>query len=105
MVDPTAGSHQSTNALLSECHWPPHNTRGGGSEPPKGLEEVLDQMSRWLHAHEGVLEEARTMARLAAEHGDDGTNDGLVSSAIRTNALQVWFVAEHVVDTPEVQAD
>ena len=57
-------------------------------------------MSRLLHAHEIVLKEARTMARLAAQGGDDGTNDLLVRSVIRTNELQVWFVSEHVVDTP-----
>ena len=45
------------------------------------------------------------MARLAAEHGDDGTNDLLVSDVIRTNELQVWFVGEHVVDVPLVRAD
>ena len=66
--------------------------------PPKGRESVPVQISRLLHAHEIVLKEARTMARLAAEHGDDGTNDVLVSDVIRTNELQVWFVAEHVVD-------
>ena len=36
--------------------------------------------------------------------GDDGTNDLLVSDVIRTNELQVWFVAEHVVDMPLVRA-
>src|SRR5204862_7885155 len=72
--------------------------------PPKGREEAPVQISRMLHAHEVVLEEARTMARRAAEGGDDGTNDLLVSSVIRTNELQVWFVAEHVVDMPLVQA-
>ena len=46
-----------------------------------------------------------TMARLAAENGDEGTNDLLVSDVIRTNELQVWFVAEHVVDTPVVHAN
>jgi starvation-inducible DNA-binding protein len=45
------------------------------------------------------------MARLASEDGDDGTNDLLVSSVIRTNELQVWFVSEHVVDTPVVRVD
>ena len=72
---------------------------------PKGREEVPVQISRLLHAHEIVIKEARTMARIAAERGDDGTNDLLVSSVIRTNELQVWFVAEHVVDTPVVHAD
>lgn len=72
--------------------------------PPKGREEVPVQISRLLHAHEIVLKEARTMARRAAEAGDDGTNDLIVSDVIRSNELQVWFVAEHVVDMPLVQA-
>jgi starvation-inducible DNA-binding protein len=29
----------------------------------------------------------------------------LVSQIIRTNELQVWFLAEHLVDTPAVRAD
>jgi len=57
-----------------------------------------------LHAHEIVLKEARTMARLAAESGDDGTNDLIVSDVIRTNELQGWFVTERVVDAPLVTA-
>jgi starvation-inducible DNA-binding protein len=72
--------------------------------PPKGREEVPVQISRLLYAHEIVLKEARAMARRAAEAGDDGTNDLLVSDVIRSNELQVWFVAEHVVDMPLVQA-
>jgi starvation-inducible DNA-binding protein len=71
---------------------------------PKGREEVPVQISRLLHAHEIVLKEARTMARLAAESGDDGTNDLIVSDIVRTNEQQVWFVAEHVVDVPVVAA-
>jgi starvation-inducible DNA-binding protein len=71
--------------------------------PPKGREPVPVQISRLLHAHEIVLKEARTMARQAVQDGDDGTNDLLVSDVIRTNELEVWFVAEHVVDTPVVR--
>src|ERR1700674_2954710 len=72
--------------------------------PPKGREAAPTQISRLLHAHEIVLKEARTMARLAAQGGDDGTNDLIVSDVIRRNELQVWFVAEHVVDSPLTQA-
>jgi starvation-inducible DNA-binding protein len=72
--------------------------------PPKGREEAPVQISRLLHAHEIVLKEARTMARLASERGDDGTNDLIVSDIVRTNEQQVWFVAEHVVDVPVVAA-
>jgi len=68
--------------------------------PPKGREEPAAQISRLLHAHEIVLKEARSMARCAADAGDEGTNDLLVSNIIRTNELQAWFVAEHVVDVP-----
>jgi starvation-inducible DNA-binding protein len=73
--------------------------------PPKGREEVPVQISRLLHAHEVVLKEARAMARLASQAGDDGTNDLLVSNIIRTNETQVWFIAEQLVDGPLVHAD
>ena len=63
------------------------------------------QISRLLHAHEIVLEEARTMARLAVARDDGGTNDLLVSDVTESNELQVWFVAEHVVDTAVVRAE
>jgi starvation-inducible DNA-binding protein len=63
--------------------------------PPKGREGVAAQIARLLEAHEIVLRGARTMARQAADRGDDGSNDLLVGGVIRTNELQVWFVAEH----------
>jgi starvation-inducible DNA-binding protein len=73
--------------------------------PPRGREEVPVQISRLLEAHEFLLKEARTMAEQADKAGDAGTNDLLVSQVIRTNELQVWFVAEHLVDVPVVRAD
>lgn len=73
--------------------------------PPRGREEVPVQISRLLEAHELILKEARTMAKQAAEAGDDGTNDLLISNVIRTNELQVWFISEHLVDVPVVRAD
>src|SRR5262245_46660991 len=72
--------------------------------PPRGREEVPVQISRLLHAHEIVLKEARTMARLAAQSGDDGSNDLIVSDVIRRNELQAWFVAEHAVKMPLTHA-
>ena len=73
--------------------------------PPKGREEAPVQLSRLVHAHEIVLQEARAIARKAAETGDDGTNDLVVSSVIRTNEMQAWFIAEHRVDRPLVRAE
>lgn len=73
-------------------------------KPPRGREEVPVQVSRLLDAHQHILIEARSLARKAAELGDDGTNDLLVGSVVRTNEMQVWFVSEHLVDTPLVRA-
>ena len=71
---------------------------------PKGREESPVQISRLLQAHEGILLSSRSMAKQAAQSGDDGTNDILVSNVIRLNELQVWFLAEHLVDVPLVRA-
>jgi starvation-inducible DNA-binding protein len=73
--------------------------------PPKGREEVPVQISRLLHGHEILLEEARSMAHQASDAKDDGTNDLIVSDIVRTNELQVWFLSEHIVAVPVVRAD
>jgi starvation-inducible DNA-binding protein len=66
--------------------------------PARGREEPAVQLSRTLEAHEHILLAARRAARQAAENGDDGTNDVLVSEIVRTNEMQLWFVAEHLAD-------
>ena len=73
--------------------------------PPRGREEVPVQISRLLTAHQIVIQGAHAAARKATEMGDDGTNDLLVGDVLRTNELQVWFLSEHLVDTPTVRAE
>jgi len=73
--------------------------------PPRGAEPPPVQISRLLEAHETIIKATRDAAHCADEHGDDGTNDLLVSDVLRTNELQAWFVSEHVVDTDLVQAE
>src|SRR5882672_1970780 len=63
---------------------------------PRGRERVTSQLRRLLDAHEVILNEARPLAREAAERGDDGTNDLIVSQVVRANELQSWFVGEHL---------
>ncbi len=72
--------------------------------PPDGAEEVPAMLSRLLEAHEVIIAEARKGAEKAEQVGDQGTNDILVSDVLRTNELQTWFIAEHLVDTPLVKA-
>ena len=63
---------------------------------PKGREDTATQISRLLQAHEMILMESRAMARDSSAGGDLGTNDIIVSSVIRTNELQAWFLVEHI---------
>jgi len=59
---------------------------------PRDGEEPSRQLARLIDAHERVLYVARAAAAHAAELGDDGTHDLLVSDVIRTNEKQAWFV-------------
>jgi len=72
--------------------------------PPRGQEEVPVQLSRLIDAHQIIIQQSRPLARRAADLGDDGTNDLVVSDVIRTNELQIWFLSEHLVDVPLVKA-
>jgi len=72
---------------------------------PRGREEVPVQLSRLLDAHQIIIREVRKLARRASELGDDGTNDLVVSEVLRTNELQVWFLSEHLVNLPLVEAE
>jgi starvation-inducible DNA-binding protein len=69
---------------------------------PNGCEEVPAMLSRLLEAHEVILIDAHDAAQKIGDMGDDGTSDLTVSEIIRTNELQAWFLAEHLVDTPLV---
>jgi len=72
--------------------------------PPRGREEVPVQLSRLLDAHQVIIRECRKLARRASVLGDDGTNDMVISDVLRTNEMQVWFLSEHLVNVPLVEA-
>ena len=73
--------------------------------PPRGREEVPVQLSRLLDAHQIIIRDCRTLSRRASTLGDDGTNDLVVSDVLRRNELQVWFLSEHLVNMPLVEAE
>ncbi len=72
--------------------------------PPRGREEVPVQISRLLDAHQVIIRQCRELADRADKLGDQGTNDLAVSDVLRTNELQVWFLSEHLVNVPLVEA-
>jgi starvation-inducible DNA-binding protein len=75
------------------------------TRPPRGREEVPVQISRLLDAHQVIILATRKLARRASQIGDDGSNDFLISEVLRTNELQVWFLSEHLVKEPLVEAN
>lgn len=72
--------------------------------PPNGAEEIPAMLSRLLEAHEIIITKVREAITRTAANRDDGTNDLLMSDVLRRNEFQVWFLAEHLVDTPAVRA-
>ena len=71
---------------------------------PDGVEEVPAMLSRLLSAHETIIAAVRAAIEQTAQNGDGGSNDLLMGDVLRTNEQQVWFLAEHLVDTPLVRA-
>lgn len=72
--------------------------------PPDGAEAVGVMIDRTLRAHETIIEKVRAGIKTTEESEDWGTNDILMSDVLRRHELQVWFIAEHVVDVPLVSA-
>jgi starvation-inducible DNA-binding protein len=72
--------------------------------PPNGSEEVPVVLSRLLDAHETIIEKIREGLDKTEKNKDLGTNDLLMGDVLRRHEMQVWFVAEHIVDMPLVDA-
>jgi starvation-inducible DNA-binding protein len=72
--------------------------------PPNGAEEVPAMITRLLEAHEIIIAEVREAIDVTEQNDDWGSNDLLMGDVLRTNELQVWFDAEHLVDTPPVKS-
>jgi starvation-inducible DNA-binding protein len=70
--------------------------------PPDGAEDVTVMIDRTVAAHEIVIGKVRKAITATEENEDWGTNDLLMGDVLRRNELQVWFIAEHVVDVPLV---
>jgi starvation-inducible DNA-binding protein len=72
--------------------------------PPDGVEEVGAMLARLLSAHEAIITAVRAAIERTAQNGDGGSNDLLMGEVLRTHEQQVWFLAEHLVDTPLLRA-
>ncbi len=70
--------------------------------PPLGVECVPAMLARTVNAHATVIRTIREGIELTEDNKDYGTNDLLVSDLLRMHEMQVWFVSQHLVDTPLV---
>ena len=70
---------------------------------PDGAEDVPAMIHRTLDAHETILEKVRDAIDKTEKNSDWGSNDLLMGDVLRRNELQVWFIAEHVVDVPLIE--
>jgi len=72
--------------------------------PPNGAEEVAAMIDRTLEAHETIIEKVRDAIEKTEKRRDMGSNDLLMGDVLRRHELQVWFLAEHIVDVPLTEA-
>jgi len=64
---------------------------------------VPAQITRLLRAHETIIEKVREGIDTTEKSKDWGSNDLLMGDVLRRHELQVWFIAEHLVDVPLVE--
>lgn len=72
--------------------------------PPDGAEEVAVMIDRTLRAHQAIIERVRAGIKATEQSEDWGSNDLLMGDVLRRHEMQVWFLAEHVVDVPLIDA-
>ena len=70
---------------------------------PDGAEDVPAQITRLLDAHETIIGKVREGIETTEESKDWGSNDLLMGDVLRRHELQVWFIAEHLVDVPLIE--
>ena len=68
--------------------------------PPTGQEDVPALLARTVNAHATVIQTIRQGIEQTDENKDYATNDLLTSQVLPMHELQVWFVSQHLVDTP-----
>lgn len=70
---------------------------------PDGAEDVPAQITRLLQAHETIIGKVREDIETTEESKDWGSNDLLMGDVLRRHELQVWFLAEHLVEMDLVE--
>jgi len=67
---------------------------------PDGAEDVPEMLTRLLEAHRTIIAKVREGTKTTEKTEDYGTNDLLMGDVLRRHEMQVWFLAEHLVEAP-----
>lgn len=70
--------------------------------PPLGAESVPALLARTVEAHTTTIRTVREGIELTEQNKDYGTNDLLMSDVLRMHEMHIWFLSQHLVDTPLV---
>lgn len=70
--------------------------------PPKGEENIPELLARTVNAHATIIGTIREGIEQTDDNKDYATNDLLTSRVLPMHELQVWFVSQHLVNTPIV---
>lgn len=68
--------------------------------PPGGIEGTPAILARIVQAHSTILLTLRQGIELTERNKDYGTNDLCISDLLRMHEMQIWFVSQHLIDTP-----
>lgn len=68
--------------------------------PPLGVESIPALLARTVDAHAVVIRTIREGIELTERTKDYGTNDMLMSDLLRMHEMHVWFISQHLVETP-----
>jgi len=68
--------------------------------PPSAIEGVPATLARIVGAHATIVQTIREGIELSQLNKDYGTNDLLVSSLLRLHEMQIWFISQHLINTP-----
>jgi starvation-inducible DNA-binding protein len=70
--------------------------------PPTGEEDIPAMLARTVNAHATTIKTIRAGIEQTDDNKDYATNDLLSSVVLPMHELQVWFVSQHLVNTPIV---
>jgi len=68
--------------------------------PPLGVESIPAMLARTVNAQATIIRTIREGIELTGRNKDYGTNDLLMSNLLRMHEMHMWFVSQHLVETP-----